>query len=273
MDIETIALVIRQGFLYLGVLLAGLSLGSFATMLAYRIPRELPLFGNQMAGSDVNYKYSYCPQCQHRLTTMDLMPIFSWVFSKGRCRHCKASISKRYILIELATLVFCIFAFTRFGETWASLVLILSSPFWMAHIFIDAEHKILPDVLNSTLMLMGLGWIWALAEERLEAIIIAGICILTGLGLAAFMGVLRFVFSKWKGREALGLGDIKFMPVAAVWIIPQQIPLFLILSGVFGVMYGLIHKKIFKEEAFPFGPALILATLILVFIGRDLTFL
>lgn len=71
----------------------GLVLGSFATMLSYRLPRGLSIVSPP----------STCPRCKTRLGPADLVPLFSWLFSKGRCRHCGAPVSARYPLIELVT--------------------------------------------------------------------------------------------------------------------------------------------------------------------------
>lgn len=78
-------LICALGFLF------GIQFGSFATMASYRIPR----------GDDIVFTPSHCPKCNHRLTILDLFPIFSWIFFRGKCRHCKAPISPRYPLIEL----------------------------------------------------------------------------------------------------------------------------------------------------------------------------
>jgi prepilin signal peptidase PulO-like enzyme (type II secretory pathway) len=74
-------------------LLFGLVLGSFVTMASYRLPRRLSIVTPP----------SSCPVCTHRLGVPDLVPVFSWLFLRGRCRHCHTKIPARYPLIELAT--------------------------------------------------------------------------------------------------------------------------------------------------------------------------
>ncbi|MDX9689234.1 MAG: prepilin peptidase [Proteobacteria bacterium] len=71
----------------------GLVFGSFITMLSYRLPRRLSIIKPS----------SQCPLCHTRLRPLDLIPVLSWVLTKGKCRHCKAPISPRYPLIELFT--------------------------------------------------------------------------------------------------------------------------------------------------------------------------
>ena len=69
----------------------GTVFGSFYTLATYRIPLN----------QDITHKNSYCPKCNHKLKFLDLIPVFSYVFLKGRCRYCKTKISPRYFLIEI----------------------------------------------------------------------------------------------------------------------------------------------------------------------------
>jgi len=75
----------------------GAILGSFATMLAYRLPRHLSIV----------FPRSHCPSCNAALGVRDLVPIFSWLALRGRCRHCHAEIGIRYIVIEIVTSLVC----------------------------------------------------------------------------------------------------------------------------------------------------------------------
>ena len=83
----------------------GLVLGSFTTMLSYRIPRKLSIVTPP----------SYCPRCNAHLKARDLVPVFSWLFEGGKCRQCQQPISPRYLLIELATTVLCTTCFVTIG--------------------------------------------------------------------------------------------------------------------------------------------------------------
>lgn len=91
--------------LFIG-LLVGLCLGSFITMLSYRLPRKLSLS---------NPPRSFCPNCKTLLKAKDLVPVLSWVSTDGKCRYCKTSISPRYPLIELATGILSALAFGVIG--------------------------------------------------------------------------------------------------------------------------------------------------------------
>ncbi len=82
-------------------------LGSFATMLAYRLPRHLSIV----------LPRSQCPSCHTVLGVRDLVPVFSWLFMKGHCRHCHAKIGRQYVLIEVATSLSCALAVVLIGFT------------------------------------------------------------------------------------------------------------------------------------------------------------
>ena len=78
-------------FLYAMIFIAGTVFGSFCTLAVYRIPRK----------ENITYVRSHCVSCNHELSFLDLIPIFSYIFLRGRCRYCKEKIRSRYILLEI----------------------------------------------------------------------------------------------------------------------------------------------------------------------------
>lgn len=86
-------------------ILVGLALGSFTTMLSYRIPRRLSILRPP----------SHCPKCNTPLKPRDLVPVVSWLLEGGKCRHCHKPISIRYLLVELVTTAACAIAFVALG--------------------------------------------------------------------------------------------------------------------------------------------------------------
>ena len=77
--------------LYIIIFIMGSVFGSFLTLATYRIPLD----------QDITHKHSYCPKCNHKLGFLDMIPILSYIFIRGRCRYCKAKISPRYFIIEI----------------------------------------------------------------------------------------------------------------------------------------------------------------------------
>lgn len=100
-------------------LLTGLILGSFVTMLSYRLPRRLSII----------WPGSHCPVCQTPLKPHDLVPVLSWATLRGKCRYCGAFIGRRYVLIEIFVALASAAAFALLGFTlWlpAALALVVT---------------------------------------------------------------------------------------------------------------------------------------------------
>ncbi len=230
------------------VVLWGLVAGSFATALIWRIPR-----GHSWILRDKKPVRSACTLCGHTLGPADLIPVFSWLFSRGRCRHCGAPYGMRYPTTELGTLLACVIAYAAMGT--GGFIFIITIPFLVALLVIDLEHMILPDQLNLIVGVMGL-----LAVFRHEAFLMAA---LYGSVALLFYYGGQAAFKK----EALGWGDVKFFAAAGAWLDLAALPYFLIIAGLSGVGVALIWKFMGKKEAmgpFPFGPGLIAALFILV---------
>lgn len=87
--------------IYIYIFIIGITFGSFFTLAVYRIPR----------GEDITHTRSYCPKCNHKLSFWDMLPLFSYIFLKGKCRYCKEKIRPRYFILELCSgIVFVLFA-------------------------------------------------------------------------------------------------------------------------------------------------------------------
>src|SRR5574344_1653576 len=87
--------------LYIFIFLIGITFGSFFTLAVYRIP----------LGIDITHTISYCPNCNHRLSFFDMIPVFSYIFLGGKCRYCHQKIRIRYVLLEIFSgIVFVLFA-------------------------------------------------------------------------------------------------------------------------------------------------------------------
>ena len=112
-------------------LVVGLILGSFTTMLSYRIPRRLSIVTPP----------SHCPHCQTRLTLRDLVPVLSWVRGKGRCRHCNHPIGARYIAIELMTTLAVMVAFAVIGMAPALIAALLGIIALVTMVTINLERR------------------------------------------------------------------------------------------------------------------------------------
>lgn len=220
--------------------LAGLAFGSFASALSYRLPR----------GMDVVSDRSRCPRCQAVLAARDLLPLLSWILAGGRCRHCRAPISWRYPAIELATAALFAAAWWRGQGDLATASLLAVTMFGLVVIVVaDLEGGIIPDLaLLGLLPVAGL-WRWHGGGDWLDGAIGAAL----GLGLS---WTARWAFRRWRGRDGLGLGDVKFLGLAGLYLGVTGLGPLLALSGVLGLAVGLIWRLAGRGAAFPLGPAL-----------------
>lgn len=220
----------------------GLVFGSFVTALSYRLPRGLSIARGR----------SMCPACETPLTPRDLVPVFSWLLHRGRCRHCGTRISARYPAIEGLTAALFLVAGLWVADPLRLALILAATPVMVALAVIDIEHRKLPNVLLALLAALALGL--CLAQER-------DLVVAFGMAAAVFAVALAI---DWAGRkvagQGLGMGDAKLMAVAALAL--PLIPLLMALAGggLLGVATGLVVGGGRAAAKFPFGPALLLAT-------------
>ena len=134
----------------------GAFVGSFLNVVIYRMPRGLGL------GKPV---YSFCPNCKHRLEVPDLIPLLSWLFLRGKCRHCKVKVSSRYFFVELLNgAIWSGIWYQYFVAGWdpaRAVVYALAASALVAIIFIDWEVLMIPDQINAFLAILGIGYnVW-----------------------------------------------------------------------------------------------------------------
>jgi leader peptidase (prepilin peptidase)/N-methyltransferase len=124
----------------------GACLGSFANVVIYRLP----------AGKSVVHPRSRCPSCQKMIAWYDNIPILSWFFLGGKCRHCKIKFSPRYALVE-ALMAFTFLAlYYKVGLSWLLLEYCIFAFALITACFIDIDHMILPDVFTLSGIVIGL---------------------------------------------------------------------------------------------------------------------
>ena len=187
--------------------LLGAALFSFMNVVAWRLPRGMdPLKGR-----------SVCPQCGHTLGAPDLVPVFSWFFLRGRCRHCGAHIPARYLLVELLGGVLALGCTWRygaayalpgglFGMSWAALLALAVCGILLSVSLIDAETQTIPDRLNLALAVCGAVSVLLSPADWLPHVI-GALCV------SVPMFLLCLVID-----GAFGGGDIKLMAAAGLFL-------------------------------------------------------
>ncbi len=252
-------------FLYIFVGWIGLALGSFASAISYRVPKGIP-----WVYSPEGACRSACPSCGARLTLRDLVPVFSWLASQGKCRHCKKPISNIYLLIEILTAICCVGVLWSWGFSLSAALLIFCIPFLVSLLVIDLQSMILPNQLVLVVAVFGLLRLWTeiFWEHNFTLPHVLFEYGAGAIGYFVFAWALAAGMSKLLNKEALGGGDVKFFAVAGLWLGISKLGLFCIFSGTLGVALALVWRLLKKGGVFPFGPALIASLYLLLIFER-----
>jgi leader peptidase (prepilin peptidase)/N-methyltransferase len=212
----------------------GAAIGSFLNVVIYRVP----------AGLSVVHPPSRCPTCETQIRWYDNIPIFSWLFLRGKCRDCKTSISPRYALIEaltgtlaavvwwqMATPVFADFADpTEIPWIWVLLPFLLRFTFLALLIviaFVDLDHFIIPHQFTIPGMILGLAspwlyeyllapnwvlmrWMWPPVTPLVSIIgfVLGGVIII----------LIFYLYLAARGVEGMGGGDVTLMAMVGAWL-------------------------------------------------------
>ena len=258
------------------VAILGLCIGSFLNCVIYRteLQEDMPDGPGRKAVSFLRGK-SFCPNCRHTLSWLDLVPVFSYLFLRGKCRYCGKKISIQYPLVEIATgLTFLLifnFKFIISSQFLIGQFINLGFLFYVASaliiIFIyDLKHSLIPE------------------SVLIPAIIITLIYNFSAIGgpasgwqffissiLATAASALFFFLLYWLSKErAMGFGDVELVILMGLLLGWPNIFVALFLAFFFGAIIGLIlmafDKKGLKSQI-PFGPFLIGGTFLALFYG------
>ncbi len=252
----------------------GTVIGSFLNVLIYRLP----------IGMDFKKGNSICPNCKHQLNWKDLFPLFSWIFLGGKCRYCKAPISKQYPIVEAinGTMYVLIYLFLSGGRAIEGLNLTLAGYMIFASAlivisWIDFKHQIIPDSMWIAIVVGGLFIVGdkllnvdfkdAYEVENLKIWIISRV-----VGFFTVSG-LFFIIALITGGRAMGGGDIKLMAAVGFVIGWKAVIIALFMSAFVGVIFSIIRKIVSKEEmkgVIPFGPFLAIGSAICAFVGETI---
>jgi leader peptidase (prepilin peptidase) / N-methyltransferase len=244
----------------------GAMIGSFLNVVIYRYPRE----------ESIVFPGSHCPDCGAAIKAWDNIPIISYLLLLGRCRGCRAAISPRYLLVELANALFYLAIYDRTGPTLAFVPLAAIVSMTIVLIFIDAEIQILPDVIDLPGVLIGLGIAALGLGATAQGLVLANSLLDSALGAAVGASLLLVIAASYKllrHVEGLGLGDVKMLAMigAVVGVMPVMGVLFLasISGAIVGIPLAMRHKHGMRV-AMPFGVFLGLASLAVLFFGPTL---
>ena len=225
----------------------GLAFGSFLNVCIYRLP----------LGLSVVTPRSACPSCKRSIAFYDNLPVLSWLILRGRCRHCKATISVRYLFIEVLTGILFLGCYAYAGLTLATLKYCVFGFLLLGLIFTDAETKLLPDKLTLPGIVLGLLFSLVVPVHDLASQFVPGVVSLpfsadlsapllslldsllgAALG-ASFIYGAGAVYLRWRGAEGMGFGDVKLMAMVGAFL-GMKLTIFTIFAAsLAGSLFGL----------------------------------
>ena len=257
------------------VALLGLLVGSFINVIVYRLPIMLERAWQSSEGPNelpteafnLAVPRSHCPSCAQQLSAIENVPVVSFLFLRGRCRHCKSRISARYPLAEIAASVASILVAMTFGFTASTLAFLAFAWFLLALSLIDLDHHLLPDDL--TLPLLWLGLLVSAFNLGLPGVSLFDAVIGAAAGYMTLWS-LFWAFLLVTGKEGLGYGDFKLLAALGAWLGWQAILPVLLLASLAGAVIGLILIVFGGRERsapLPFGPFLAAAGFVMLIWG------
>ncbi len=253
----------------------GLVIGSFLNVCIVRIPDR----------KSIVLPSSACPKCGAEIQPYDNVPVLSWLLLGGKCRNCKAPISPMYPLVELLTGVLFWGCYRAFGLSVDALKWAAFSAIVIVLVFTDLRERILPDVVNYSGFAIGLAFSLAiiptdgtaawLARHTFDFAPPVRVLSLADSLLGAAIGagllwVVSEVYLRVRGREGMGMGDIKMMLMVGAFLGAKRTLLTIfagsLLGSVLGIAFILLRRKDSTYEL-PFGTFLGMAALLVAFFG------
>lgn len=231
---------------------------------------------------------SRCPACHTPIKPYDNIPVLSYLLLGGKCRACRARISALYPAVELLTALLFLACYRAFGLTAEALKWSAFAALMVVLVFTDLRERVLPDAVNFTGL--GIGLVLSLLTRPFDGTALwlsdrlfaypppAPVLSFADalLGAAVGSGILWLVsegYFRLRGREGMGLGDVKMMLMAGAFLGLKRAVLTIlagsVLGAVLGVIFILVRRK-GSDYELPFGTFLGAAALLVVFFGTPL---
>lgn len=261
----------------------GLLIGSFLNVVIHRLPKMMELrwaaecaeLQGKTAEEEAPPPYnlmvprSSCPHCGHQIRWFENVPVVSYLALRGRCAGCRAPISPRYPLVELATGALFAWCGWQWGLGWQALVWSGFAASLVALTCIDWDTTLLPDDITLPLLWAGL----CAAALDLTGVTL-GDALWGAVGGYMSLWLVYWAFKLTTGKEGMGYGDFKLLAAIGAWLGWQVLPLTILLSSLVGAVVGIaliVLRKHGREIPIPFGPYLAAAGLLALYWGKPLT--
>ena len=243
---------------YLIIILLGLIIGSFLNVIILRFDELKTIFNVR----------SHCPKCKKKLPWYDLVPLFSFVLLKGKCRQCKEAISFQYPLVEALTAGLFALCLYKFGLTLdLALWLIISSVMIVIFVY-DIQHLLISDIL---VVILGVVWLALILKNYFifhnTQLVLQSLY--GGLVLGGFLGLLVLISrGKWMGSGDIGLGFVIGALLGWTLVLVAGFGSFMVGTIVSIVFLALKSMKL--KSQMPFAPFLIVGLYLALLFGERL---
>lgn len=230
----------------------GLIIGSFLNVIICRLPKNKSIITPS----------SHCPDCGTRLKPVDLVPVISFLWNRGRCRYCGVKISWQYPLVELLTALLFLSLYVKYGINSKFINLLILVSLLIICSFIDLRNRIIPNKITYPGII--LGFILSLFFNHITfTSALLGLLIPAGL-----LFLIALIFNK-----GMGMGDVKLVAMIGTFIGWQDTLLSFFIGSLLGSVIGLIligTDSIERRTRIPFGPFISSGTIIMLLFGNKL---
>lgn len=243
--------------IFFSFFMLGAIFGSFYYVVAYRIPK----------GESIIYPGSHCPNCNHRLGSLELIPIFSFLLQKGKCKKCKCKISWFYPLFEIVCGILFGLSFMSIGFKLELIIVLTYISMILIIMLSDYYYMIIPDsvlIFFASLIFVEMIFINGLSFALIR--LLNGVISFVVMFSIKLLG--DFLFKK----ESMGGGDIKLLFVFGLMMGWEMSIVSIFLGSIIGLPISLILLKKNNEHVLPFGPYLGIASIIIVLTQIDINF-
>lgn len=277
-------MIIDLGFSPISLALIGLLLGaiigSFLNVVVIRLPRIMEAQWTRDSREFLNLNPvdqptlnlskpgSHCPHCQNPIKPAHNIPILSFLFLRGRCHHCGASISPQYPIVEMLTAVVTAYYVMQFGISTTALASILFTYALIVLTLIDYREQLLPDQITLPLLWLGLlvnlSGLFTTPEDGIIGAALGYLCLWS----------VYWLFKLITGREGMGYGDFKLNAALGAWLGWQMVPVVILLASLLGMVvgcYGIFFAGRDRDAPLAFGPYLCIAGWIAMLWGDSIS--
>lgn len=228
----------------------GMVFGSFFGVVGSRLPE----------GGSIVKPRSHCPYCKHVLKWYELIPVFSYIIQKGKCKNCKKNISIFYPLIEIITGLLFSISYFYFGFTKELLIAILIASFLVIVIVSDINYLIIPDEVTIFFSIVMI--ITKLICYGVKNTIYS---IMSGVLMFCLMYCIMILASKILKKEALGGADIKLMFFTGLVLNPTLAMFDIFVSSLLALPISIIFLIKDRNNVIPYGPFILIGVFLIYF--------